>query len=1039
MNNLTFKLALALERSLFARKRLIAPTLRVGYQWLDSVTRAGQPALNVHVDTLRKSALDIALPEIQRQGSKYLSGIQAEILVYGVFAGLQREGKGYLTNLSISQGLIERLVGSINDLRLAGISSDALTAAGFEVALKANEIKKLLALYEAELERRKLVDYADALRIAVNRMRSETGGLGDDAVYLIPEDIAHDLKGLEREYWESIPEDQRVILEVDKPDELPSGQPSDASLLQFISDPKSAPLPTDDETARIFRAVGEVNEVKEVLRCCHEQNIPFDDVEIIHTDRETYVPLIYEIMSGLNPEDEDEIHVTFAEGIPIRYSRPGRAVIAWLNWIEEGYPQATLVRMIQDGLLMIEADSPEKVNYAELANTLRAVPIGAGKERYLAKIDEEIIAYQKRIEYRYKTEEQDDETGNTEEYARRIEKLGVIRRLVEQLLFCCTDINNNKQFLSGIRDFLGSNVRSIDRMDQYAREYLDDTTKELMDHLEDDTIEGLSIPEWLIDIVNSQGVEGKGPRPGCLYVAPLHVGGHSGRKHTFIIGLDDARFPGSGGQDPILLDDEREGLSGNLTTARKRVEKRLKVFAYLLSRLRGYITLGYCCRNLIDDREMFPSPVLISAFRILSGNAEGDYAQFIEWIPDPVSFAPDRSSRCMDSNEWWIWKLSGDERYSNAQDLLHEQFPHLKRGAIAKEARESDRFTEYDGYVPEAGADHDPTESDAPVLSASRLETLGRCPMEYFFKYVLGIELPEEYEIDPAVWLDALQKGELLHSVFRKFMYQLRSQELIPVFDRDIKPLRDILDSEIEDWCDIQPPPNTDVYNQQVRELTMAAMIFLHEEEIYCKDYIPLHFEVSLGLMPEEEGTPLDVIEPMEIMLPSRKVIRARGRIDRIDEVKRSDGMQLAVWDYKTGSAYNYDVNDPFNNGRRIQNVLYLEMLKSRLQQLQSLSSVKKFGYYFVSQREHGERIEWDADQLEQGREVLQNLCDLLASGCFPFTDDSDDVKFSDCIFTAEDNDVLTGYIAAKLQNPDNAMLNPLKMLRDYPTEEEDE
>ncbi|MBD3232637.1 MAG: hypothetical protein GF315_02825 [candidate division Zixibacteria bacterium] len=1017
-------------------KHLIAPTLRVGYQWLDSVTRAGQPVLNVHVDTLKKSALDIALPEIQRRGFKYLSGIQAEILVNGIFAGLQREGKGYLTNLDISQGLVERMVGSINDLRLAGISSESLNTSGFEVDIKANEIKRLLALYEAELERRKLVDYADILRISAERLRGNPGG---DVLYLIPEDMEHDLKGLEREYWESIPDDQRVILEVDKPDELPSGKASDASLLRFISDPKSAPLPSEDGTARIFRAVGEVNEVKEVLRFCHEQNIPFDDVEIIHTNRETYVPLIYEIMSGLKTEDKDETHVTFAEGIPIRYSRPGRAVIAWLNWIEEGYPQATLVRMIQDGLLMIEADSPEKVNYTEFANILRTVPIGAGKERYLAKIDEEITAYRKRIEYRYKTEEQDDETDDIEEYARKIDKLGFIRRLVEQLLSCCMDKNYNRKFLAGIRDFLGSNVRSIDRMDQYAREYIEDTIKELMDNLEDDTIEGLNILEWLIDILYYQGVEGKGPRPGCLYVAPLHIGGHSGRKHTFIIGLDDARFPGSGGQDPILLDDEREGLSDNLTTSRTRVEKRLDDFAFLLSRLRGHVTLGYSCRNLIDDREMFPSPVLISAFRVLSGNAEGDYEQFINWVSDPVSFAPGSPSRCIDSTEWWIWKLSGDKSYSNAQAILHEQFPHLKRGAIAMEARGSDRFNEYDGYVPEAGADHDPTRPDAPVLSASRLETLGRCPMEYFFRYVLGIELPEEFEIDPSVWLDALQKGELLHSVFKTFMYQLRSQDSLPVFKRDLKLLHDILDREIEKWREIQPPPNIDVYNQQVKELRTAAMIFLYEEEDYCKDYIPLYFEASLGLKPEEEGTPLDVDEPVEIMLPSRKVIRARGRIDRIDEVKGSDSKQLIVWDYKTGSARSYDLLDPFMNGRRIQNVLYLEMLKSRLRQLKSPARIKKFGYYFVSQREHGERIEWDADQLEQGKEALQHLCDLMASGCFPFTDNPDDVKFSDYIFTVNSVADLASCAADKLQNPDNAVLNPFTTLRDYPTEEEDE
>ena len=32
-------------------------------------------------------------------------------------------------------------------------------------------------------------------------------------------------------------------------------------------------------------------------------------------------------------------------------SRPGRALVGWLRWIQEGYPQRLLVEMISEGLL----------------------------------------------------------------------------------------------------------------------------------------------------------------------------------------------------------------------------------------------------------------------------------------------------------------------------------------------------------------------------------------------------------------------------------------------------------------------------------------------------------------------------------------------------------------------------------------------------------------------------------------------------------------------------------------------------------------
>ena len=47
---------------------------------------------------------------------------------------------------------------------------------------------------------------------------------------------------------------------------------------------RSAPPPLDDGCVRIRRAVGEVNEVRDVLRRCVSNSRRFDDVELLHTD-----------------------------------------------------------------------------------------------------------------------------------------------------------------------------------------------------------------------------------------------------------------------------------------------------------------------------------------------------------------------------------------------------------------------------------------------------------------------------------------------------------------------------------------------------------------------------------------------------------------------------------------------------------------------------------------------------------------------------------------------------------------------------------
>ena len=50
------ELARVCREHLLEEKWLIAPSRRVGYQWLEAVTRAGQAAVNVHVKTLRRLA-----------------------------------------------------------------------------------------------------------------------------------------------------------------------------------------------------------------------------------------------------------------------------------------------------------------------------------------------------------------------------------------------------------------------------------------------------------------------------------------------------------------------------------------------------------------------------------------------------------------------------------------------------------------------------------------------------------------------------------------------------------------------------------------------------------------------------------------------------------------------------------------------------------------------------------------------------------------------------------------------------------------------
>src|SRR4029453_6052173 len=103
------------------------------------------------------------------------------------------------------------------------------------------------------------------------------------------------------------------------------------------------------------------------------------------------------------------------------------------------------------------------------------------------------------------------------------------------------------------------------------------------------------------------------------------------------------------------------------------------------------------------------------------------------------------------------------------------------------------------------------------------------------------------------------------------------------------------------------------------------ARIFLEGEEELCQRSQPRFLEVALGLSRVAGGTPLDSAEPMPVRLISGQSFRARGQIDRVEELAPG---RFSIWDYKVGSGYGYDRFDPFLRGRRVQSVLYLAMIE---------------------------------------------------------------------------------------------------------------
>ena len=1016
MNTFITALAGVCASRLLEEKRLVAPSRRVGNQWLDAVARAGQPVLNSRVETLRALAVGLAAPALASGGLTVAPRRAEQILADRVLRTQLREGRlPYLGRAKPGAGLAATVLASLAAIRQEGVPEDRLGTGALEDAAKGADLTLLAGEYGRLLAAAGLADYALVLRLAVARLAADPEALGRDTLVLIPEDASPN--GLERRLLEALPAGRLLRLAVDPP-----GVPGEL---------------------RFGRAVGERNEVRSVLRACLESGTPLDEVEVLYTDGAYATTLIETFAAVDRPgfEPADEAPVTFAQGLPCSLSRPGRGLAGWLRWMSEGYPQTALVNMVREGLLETGEGDDGRIGFTRLAAVLRAIPIGQERERYLPGIDARLAAAQSRLAGA-DTEDPGGADGNPgdepekrrERIARNLAELCVVRGLAERLVNLSPAAGaGGTALVEAARVFLATCARGVGRFDGFAAEKLGEELEEMAHWLgRAGGMTAADVRDWLVALPAETRVGGSGPRPGCLHADHVRSGGHSGRPRTFVVGLDDGRFPGAGLQDPLLLDSERARLDPGMPTAGARLEETVQGFKRLLGRLRGTATLCWPSRDVVEDSELFPSQVVLDAFRLARAAPDADQAELARAAGTPASFAPVAPERALDLGEWWLWRFTGDEAVANAGELLEQRAPHLVLGRRAAAQRASAAFTAWDGRVALAGADLDLYGPTGRVLSSNGLETTGACPRKFFYRYALEIAPPEELIVDPERWLDPLLTGSLLHELFEEYVRQIAGTGWPADFSRGRALILGLLEKKLAQRLATHPCPSPAAFASERELLVLAAETLVREEERHALETgsEPVYVEASLGMPAGEHGTALDHPEPIPVALPGGLAIRARGRVDRIDSTGGGAG-GWAIWDYKTGSTWGYDRADPFPEGRKIQPYLYSRMVERRLRDtVGPQAAVGSFGYFFPGAKGRGERIGWETGRLAAGGEVLSRLCRIISSGAFAATTDADkDCRL--CDYRTACGDVAAQAVASvgKIQAGE-PLLEPLGELR---------
>lgn len=951
---------------LLDRKWLIAPSLKTGTSWLEHVVRQGVSCVNTVPVTVRRLALEFAGGQLAEQGRTVLNSSMAALVVQSAWESLPPDG--YFRRLNPTYGLYKAIAQAIEDLRFQELSvSDLKSLSGFEASVqKASDLAILLANWDAYLDQHKLADQAMVLQMATAFV--ESGNVPASEILLVPAEA--EFCGLELRFLKSIAKEQLVRIE---------------SPLEFVADDDG-----EGPDLSFFRSIGEANEVREVLRRCCEESVPLDSIEILHTDAQTYVSLVHEIAS-LVDHQAGRLPVTFADGLPILTARPIRALRAFLRWAEADFPQQLIVEIFNEGML-----ESGDLSGPALARILRPLGIKAGGQNYVPRLQKQLDAASVSVQRLSAT--QDDETqAALTRLQRKIAGLKFLIKTIGELVNLAKVLRSAKsvEALDAAETILLRYVRKANEFDSLAAKSVLQEIVEQKIWIDVLRVE-LRVTDWLESVIHETSVNESGPKPGCIHLASLATGGQSGRPVTFVIGMDDRRFPGALLQDPILLDGERQSLSPDFSTSSGNLLRKIQGIQQTISRISGALSVSWSCMSISDGSEMFPASLAHKLGQMVyDGESNWNSDCLNEMAGNPVSFAARTNDCAFSDSDLMIGRLARAPDKILGQ--VKETFPHLVSGGRAFRERHL-RFGEFSGRVSATADRSDPFAANGPVYSASALETMGRCGLAFFFSRRLKIYPLDEVDDNLDRWLDAAQFGSLLHELFRRFMASLPLGER-PVFDHHWELLRSQLKAIIESYRAEIPPPNESALRKDLTQLIRVARTFLREEERHCATggIQPLYFEASLGMQKAdaEFHTDLDSPEPVPVQLGRDRTIRAKGQIDRVD--RRADRM-YSVTDYKTGSAFGYSQEKLFGGGRKVQNILYLKMVQTVLRQKldEEDASVARFEYFFPGTKANGLRLSWSALDLEPGVHVLDTLCSLDAAGLYLPTSDSKDCTFCD-------------------------------------------
>ena len=373
-------------------------------------------------------------------------------------------------------------------------------------------------------------------------------------------------------------------------------------------------------------------------------------------------------------------------------------------------------------------------------------------------------------------------------------------------------------------------------------------------------------------------------------------------KYLFLLGATDDVLPTAGQSGGILTEDDRRELSQmGVELAPTGVEQMgmelQNLYAALVQPTDG-LTVSYPLTGTGGEelRPAFVIARLLTLFPALRVERETGRHEYRLTAKLP---AMEAAGSDIDGPLWRYLEQSGDCAEALAS---MRRASTLRRGSLSRPAVRA-------------------LYGEKLSLSASQMERMRSCHFAFFMRYGLRAK-PRD-----AASFDAPQIGTFLHFLLEHVCADAKSMGGFARVDNET--LHKLAEGYIEQFVrenfgDLSQKTARFRYLFQRLRRTALTIIDQMADELRNSDFVPVEFELGIGLPPQEGKKPF----PSIVIHDPEGELRLRGRIDRVDGWRHDGKLYLRVMDYKSGRK-KFDLSN-VRMGLDLQMLLYLFALEKR-------------------------------------------------------------------------------------------------------------